>query len=145
MLLGGGGAVVNSLEKKTHPVLFLQSRGPLGDPSCQILTNIPTSKLNPILLQSHSSPSPSSWHTGIQPTTHTHANTREALNLRHRSLTLWVSKFQIFDSERRPWIPRANSGRISNSDYTFLPYIDTFQDPIEVSRNRNWSYSNSIQ
>ena len=30
MLLGGGGAVVNSLGKKTHPMLFLQSQGPLG-------------------------------------------------------------------------------------------------------------------
>ena len=30
MLLGGGGEVVNSLGKKTHPMLFLQFRGPLG-------------------------------------------------------------------------------------------------------------------
>ena len=28
-VIRGGGAVVYSLGKKTHPVLFLQSRGPL--------------------------------------------------------------------------------------------------------------------
>ena len=30
-VIRGGGAVVHSLGKKTHPVLFLQSRGPLGN------------------------------------------------------------------------------------------------------------------
>ena len=85
-------------------------------------------------------------HPGIQassqPRPCEHARSFESQTQISNFVSKQVSNFwlrtKIMDS-------RANSGSISNSDNTFFPYIDTFQDPIEVSRNRNWSYSNSIQ